>query len=305
MSNQSLAQQSVDYYRVEQAIRFVETNFQNQPSLDEIAASVYLSKYHFHRLFKRWAGIGPVRFMQFLTLDYAKQRLAESRTLLDTTFDAGLSGPSRLHDLFVTFEAMTPGEFKRLGADLAIAYGFHPTPFGLCLAATTERGICYLGFVDGDNRSAALHLLRQQWPKASLSENRTGTRPVVRRLFAAPPSPDGRPFHLLLQGTNFQVNVWRALLTLPRSLVVSYEDVAAYLGNPRAYRAVAGAVAVNPVAFLIPCHRVIAKSGSIHRYRWGAPRKKAILGWEAAGTEGGNHASSPLMPVGESAATAD
>jgi len=282
MENKNFSQYSEDYKRIERAIRFVEANFKSQPSLDEIAESAYLSKYHFQRLFKRWAGISPAQFLQFLTLEYAKEKLVESRSLLDTSLDAGLSGPSRLHDLFLTFVAMTPGEFKRLGADLKIEYGFHPTPFGECLLATTDRGICHLGFLAGNDHSTAFDQLQQNWPGAKLIENQANTASIVNNIFIPAHAGESRPFHLLLKGTNFQVNVWQALLTIPRGSMVSYQDMADYVGNPKAFRAVAGAIALNPVAYLIPCHRVIAKSGQIRGYRWGSARKRAILGWEAA-----------------------
>jgi AraC family transcriptional regulator of adaptative response/methylated-DNA-[protein]-cysteine methyltransferase len=282
MKPKNFSQHSEDYQRIERAIRFVEANFKSQPSLDEIAESAYLSKYHFQRLFKRWAGISPVQFLQFLTLEYAKEKLAESRSLLDTSLDAGLSGPSRLHDLFLTFVAMTPGEFKRLGTGLKIEYGHHPTPFGECLLATTNRGICHLGFPDGNDHPTALDQLQQNWPGAKLIENQANTGSIVNHIFTPTHASESRPFHLLLKGTNFQVNVWQALLTIPRGNMVSYQDMADYIGHPKAFRAVAGAIALNPVAYLIPCHRVIAKSGQIRGYRWGSARKRAILGWEAA-----------------------
>jgi AraC family transcriptional regulator of adaptative response/methylated-DNA-[protein]-cysteine methyltransferase len=282
MEDKHLSQQSEDYQRIERAIRFLETNFKSQPSLDEIAESAYLSKFHFQRLFKRWAGVSPVQFLQFLTLEYAKEKLSESRSLLDTSLDAGLSGPSRLHDLFLTFVAMTPGEFKRLGAGLKIEYGFHPTPFGECILATTDRGICHLGFTDSDSQTTALHELQDKWPDAQFMENQTNTGSIVDHIFTSAHSGESRPFHLLLKGTNFQVNVWQALLTLPRGSMVSYQDIADFLGHPKAFRAVAGAIALNPVAYLIPCHRVITKAGQISGYRWGTARKRAILGWEAA-----------------------
>lgn len=282
MDDNNFCQKSEDYRRIEQAINFVESSFKSQPTLDEIAESVHLSKYHFNRLFKRWAGISPVRFLHFLTLEYSKQKLAESESLLDISLDAGLSGPSRLHDLFVTFEAMTPGEFKRLGKDLKIEYGFHPTPFGECLLATTHRGICHLGFVDGGDRSTALQQVRENWPEANFIGNNSAIGLIVNNIFSATPRPESRPFHLLLKGTNFQINVWRALLTIPRGGIVSYQDIAALIKLPKGSRAVGNAIAVNSLGYLIPCHRVIAKSGKIHRYRWGAPRKKAILGWEAS-----------------------
>lgn len=282
MNATDFSQQSEDYQRIEKAIRFIENNFTSQPTLDQISESVHLSKYHFNRLFKRWAGISPIQFQQILTLEYAKKKLADSRSLLDTAFDAGLSGPGRLHDLFVTFEAMTPGEFKKMGAGLEISYGFDYTPFGQCLVAVTERGICHLGFVDKDNRAEAFNHLQQNWPEATLFEEETHIRQIVSRIFRLKQPADSRPFHLHLKGTNFQVNVWRALLTIPTGSIVSYQDIAALIGHPKAFRAVANAIAINPVGYLIPCHRVISKSGKIHQYRWGSARKKAIVGWEAS-----------------------
>ena len=282
MMESEFAQQSRDYHRVEQAIGFLEANFRDRPSLDEIASSVHLSRYHFQRLFKRWAGISPTQFLHYLTLEYAKERLLESQSILDTALDAGLSGPSRLHDLFVSFEAITPGEYKGRGAGLQITFGFHDTPFGTCLLATTSRGICALHFVEGGDLPTAVERLTRHWPRASFAQDRLQTRPLVARIFAPVPADRSRPFHLLLRGTNFQVKVWQALLAIPPGAMVSYQDVAAYVGKPDSARAVSGAIARNPIAYLIPCHRVISKAGKIHRYRWGATRKKAILGWEAS-----------------------
>jgi AraC family transcriptional regulator of adaptative response/methylated-DNA-[protein]-cysteine methyltransferase len=277
----SFSQQANDYQRVEQAIRYLEANFRAQPSLDEIAKSVHLSKYHFQRLFKRWAGISPTQFLQFLTISYTKQKLVESESVFDTALEAGLSGSSRLHDLFVTFEAMTPGEYKKQGADLEISYGFHGSPFGPCLLATTKRGICGLSFVQ-DGQATALAQLMANWPKARFAEKSSKTQPIVDQVFAPMLANQPYPFHLLLKGTNFQVNVWQALLAIPRGAMVSYQDVAAYIGQPNATRAVANAIAHNPIGYLIPCHRVIRKDGTIHGYQWGRERKQAILGWEAS-----------------------
>ncbi len=282
MKLQDLSQQSDDYRRIEKAIRFIAHNYRTQPSLDQIAASANLSRYHFDRLFKRWAGISPIQFVQFLTLDYTKHQLAESRSLLDTSLAAGLSGPSRLHDLFVTFEAMTPGEFKKQGRGLQIEYGFCDSPFGECLLATTARGICSFGFIAAGGQAEAVENLFQAWPESQFSENPAGLCPLVADMFPAVPNETRRPFNLLLKGTNFQVNVWKALLRIPEGRVVSYQDIAWLVGRPKSFRAVANAVAINPVAYLIPCHRVIAQTGKINQYRWGSSRKKAILGWEAA-----------------------
>ena len=282
MNEKDFTQQSDDYRRIEKAIGYVEANFKSQPTLDQIAESTHLSKHHFDRLFKRWAGISPMQFLQFLTLEHTKQKLAESKSLLDTSLEAGLSGPGRLHDLFVTFEAITPGEFKQMGAGLKMEYGFHPTPFGGCFLVLTDRGISHLSFIDGDDHAVVLSQFQQNWPEATLAENQARTGSMVNRIFSFDHTSESRPFHLQLKGTNFQVCVWRALLTIPMGNVVCYQDIAAYIGCPKAFRAVGNAIAINPVGYLIPCHRVIAKSGRIHQYRWGAVRKKAILGWEAS-----------------------
>ncbi len=276
------SQQSEDFQRIAKAIQFIEDNFKSQPTLDKIAESVHLSKYHFDRLFKRWAGVSPIQFLQFITLEYSKQKLIESKSLLETSLDAGLSGPSRLHDLFVTFDAMTPGDFKKQGAGLKISYGFCESPFGECLLATTKRGICYFGFVEKGERSEILNQLYQTWSGSGFEENPTDICSIVKDIFRSDQQKSAHPFNVQIKGTNFQINVWKALLNIPKGCVVSYQDVASYIGHPKAFRAVASTIAINPVAFLIPCHRVIAKSGKIHQYRWGSARKKALIGWEAA-----------------------
>ncbi len=276
------SQQSADFYRIEKAIQFIADNFKSQPRLEQIAQSVCLSRFHFNRLFKRWAGISPIQFMQYMTLDYTKQQLIASKNLLETSYKSGLSGPSRLHDLFVTFEGMTPGEFKKHGAGLHISYGFSETPFGECLVAKTQRGICYLGFVAQGKQTETLDQLFKTWPGSQFAENFAEANAIVKHIFNLDRQKRARQFNLQLKGTNFQINVWRALLNIPQGHVVSYQDIATYIGHPNAFRAVANAVAINPVAYLIPCHRVIAKSGKIDRYRWGAERKKALIGWEAA-----------------------
>ena len=282
MTPNDFSHQADNYQRIEKAIRFIEEHFKARPNLDQIAASAHLSRHHFDRLFKRWAGVSPMQFMQYLTLNYTKQKLAESRSLLDTSLEAGLSGPGRLHDLFVTFEAMSPGEYKKQGAGLDIIYGFSDSPFGECLLAITGRGICHLGFLENDRRASALDQLIAKLPRAAFSENHDRTAPVVKAIFDPDRTAGRGPFNLYLKGTNFQIKVWQALLRIPEGWVVSYADIAAYLGRPQAFRAVANAVARNPVGYLIPCHRVIAKSGRIHQYRWGTARKKALVGWEAA-----------------------
>jgi len=274
-------QLSEDYQRIEQAIHFLERNAHRQPDLAAVAAHIGLSEYHFQRLFTRWAGISPKRFLQFLTKENAKALLARFTPLLETAYEVGLSSPGRLHDLFVQCEAVTPGEFKSKGEGVIISYGFHPTPFGECLLGVTDRGICHLAFVQGGDRDAALRDLRSAWANARLRASPERTRPLVERIFAPSQQPS-LPIHLLLHGTNFQIKVWEALLRIPTGQVTSYEDIAAHLRIPAAARAVGNALANNPIAYLIPCHRVIRKVGEFGDYRYGPARKKAILAWEMA-----------------------
>ena len=273
-----------DYERIERAIRFLEQNYQHQPGLKELARDAGLSEFHFQRLFRRWAGISPKRFLQYLTAGYAARRLCASGSNLEVAYEAGLSGSGRLHDLFINLHAVTPGELKRAGAGLTIHYGFHPSPFGECLIGVTARGVCHLGFVSAGENHDALAELAAEWPHARLAEAPRATRPVARRLFARSDN-DAPNINLHVPGTNFQIKVWEALLRIPPGRVASYEDIARRIHAPRAVRAVANAVAHNPVAWLIPCHRVIRKSGMLGGYRWGETRKKALLAWEAARTE--------------------
>jgi len=270
-----------DYDRIEQAIRFLEEHVQEQPSLEEIAASIHLSPYHFTRLFKRWAGVTPKRFLQFLTLNYAKRLLDESRSVLDVSYAAGLSGPGRLHDHFVTLDAITPGEYKNRGMGLNIAYGTHDTRFGRCLIGVTERGLCAFHFVGEDGPAPLLDHVRSTWPNAHLIEDTTATQPIITRILHQAREQPGRPLHLLVKGTNFQVKVWQALLRIPPGRILAYEDVARLAGH-RSPRAVSTAIAQNPIGYLIPCHRVVRKTGELGGYRWGRSRKKALFGWEAA-----------------------
>jgi AraC family transcriptional regulator of adaptative response/methylated-DNA-[protein]-cysteine methyltransferase len=275
-------QLSQDYQRVERAIRYLEDHYQEQPSLEQVAATIGLSEYHFQRLFARWVGISPKRFLQYLTKEHAKALLESSSSVLDATYESGLSSPGRLHDLFVTCEAVTPGEYKSHGEGLAISYGFHPSPFGECMLAVTDRGICGLAFCENDNRQKALADLRARWRKARLQEDPMRTSKTLEQVFENRTSEDPLDLHLLLNGTNFQIKVWEALLRIPPGRLVSYEEIAVYMGMPKAARAVSRAVATNPIAYIIPCHRVIRKMGNFGGYRWGAARKKAILGWEMA-----------------------
>jgi len=267
-----------DYELVEQAIHFIEENFQKQPSLEETARAVGLSEYHFQRLFRRWAGISPKRFLQFVTAAHAKGLLKERRGLVDVAYGSGLSSASRLHDLFINIEAATPGEVRGKGHKLTIRYGFHQSPFGECFIAITDKGICCLEFTGG-NRDEAVASLAEQWQKAKLIQDQKGTKGLVDRIFAGTSQRGENPLHV--KGTNFQIKVWEALLKVPQGAVVSYEELAALAGKPKAVRAVANAVAHNPVAFLIPCHRVIRKTGGIGGYHWGSTKKTAILLWES------------------------
>jgi AraC family transcriptional regulator, regulatory protein of adaptative response / methylated-DNA-[protein]-cysteine methyltransferase len=278
------SQLAEDYQRIEQAIRYLEENFLEQPNLSATASSIGLSEFHFQRLFTRWVGISPKRFLQFLTKEHAKNLLRQPVDLLEATYASGLSSPSRLHDLFVACEAVTPGEYKNHGAGLTIQYGFHQTPFGECLLARTARGICALAFVDGGGRQPALKDLSLKWRQARLEEDPAATAPLVANIFQPSDQRTGK-LSLLLNGTNFQIKVWEALLRIPSGSVVTYEDIALSIGMPRAARAVSNAVANNPVAVLIPCHRVIRKDGAFGGYHYGTARKKALLGWEMAQAE--------------------
>lgn len=271
-----------DYRRIEQAIVYLEEHALEQPSLDDVAEHIGLSSYHFQRLFKSWAGVSPKRFLQYLTIENAKKLLRESTSVLDTALDVGLSGPSRLHDLFVSVEAMTPGEFKAQGKDLIISYGFHATPFGECLLAVTPRGICSLAFVEPETRSVALKELQEAWQEATLVENPNAGKDTIKTIFGHTRGQTQVPLKVLLRGTNFQVKVWQALLRIPEGTVVSYGSLADAVGHPGAHRAVGTAVGHNPVAYLIPCHRVLRTNGDIGGYHWGTTRKRAILARESA-----------------------
>jgi AraC family transcriptional regulator of adaptative response/methylated-DNA-[protein]-cysteine methyltransferase len=283
---EDLSQAAQDYQTVERAIRFLEENFRRQPSLSEVAAHVNLSEYHFQRLFSRWVGISPKRFLQYLTKEHAKQVLERSRSVLDVAYDVGLTGPGRLHDLLVTCEAVTPGEYKQRGAGLVIRYGFHPSPFGECLLGVTDRGICWLSFSADGGRERELQELQESWSAASFMPDDGATGPLVQRIFRPTGDATLPPLHLFVRGTNFQIKVWEALLRIPPGSILAYEDLARWLGRPTAARAVGNAVAHNYISYLIPCHRVLRNNGSISNYRWGSTRKRAILAWESAVTLG-------------------
>jgi AraC family transcriptional regulator of adaptative response/methylated-DNA-[protein]-cysteine methyltransferase len=296
---------STGYVQIEAAIRYLDDHFQEQPSLDEVARHVNMSPYHFQRLFRHWVGISPKRFLQFLTIEYAKTLLDESRSVLDATYETGLSSPGRMHDLFVTIDAVTPGEFSRQGAGLKIWYGIHPSPFGQCLLAATERGICDLSFITGVGREQCVADLHQRWKQAELDESPLVTHPLFDQIFPSTPQNGRRTVTLFLRGTNFQIKVWEALLRIPTGFVSSYEDIARYIGKPSAARAVGNAVANNPISYIIPCHRVIRKMGLAGNYRWNPARKKAMLAWEAARRHQKDKEIAPEVVAGESHTSAN
>ena len=273
-----------DYQLVEQAIFFLDRNARRQPELREIAASVGLSEFHFQRLFQRWAGVSPKRFLQFQTAQEAKRVLRQSGDLLDASFHSGLSGPGRLHDLIVNVEAVTPGEYKRRGAGLAISWGVHASPFGDCLLGLTPRGVCALEFLQPESADEALTRLRSHWENAQLVHAPQLTAPVAARIFG-PHTQRQAPLAVLVKGTNFQVKVWEALLRVPAGAITSYAQLAERVGQPRAARAVGSAIAANPIAYLIPCHRVIRNTGAFGDYRWGALRKRVLVSAELAQAE--------------------
>lgn len=269
-----------DYARIEKALAFITERTGEQPDLDAIAAAAGLSPFHFQRLFTRWVGVSPKKFLQSLTLEQAKACLAESGSVLDAAYASGLSAPSRLHDLFVAHEAVTPGEFKRRGEGLEIAYGWAQSPFGDVLILTTARGICGLAFELDGGRAATLADMTARWPHARYVEDAARVARLARTIFAP---QHGERLDLVLYGSPFQIKVWEALLRIPAGSLVSYDAVAtAVSGSARGSRAVGGAVGDNPISYLIPCHRVIRKSGVISHYHWGRPRKLALIGWEAA-----------------------
>ncbi len=274
----STVARSRHYEVIARAIAFIRSHARSQPTLEEIADAVHLSPCHLQRLFADWAGISPKRFLQYLTKEYAKQQLAASADVLTVAENAGLSSTSRLHDLMVSCEAMTPGEIKSAGRGMAIGYGFAPSPFGDVLAAWTSRGICHFAFCVADE-AAMLAELSALWPHAALTRDDGRARELLLQIF--PQTPRRGAVHLMLRGTNFQIKVWEALIHTEFGRVVSYRQLARQAGAPKAQRAVGSALAANTIAFLIPCHRVIREGGDVGNYRWGPERKLALLGWEA------------------------
>lgn len=270
-----------DYERIASAIEFIVSRVDRQPTLQAIADHLHLSPFHFQRMFSRWAGVSPKRFLQVLTLERAKQLLAEAKPLLEVADSLGLSSASRLYDHFVQLEAMTPGEYKTGGAGLHLSYAVHDTPFGKAFIAMTPKGICNFSFMDSTTAEQYLEMLRKHWPQAVLHEERQQTLATIHAMFSGDIALD-RPISLHVSGTNFQVSVWKALLQIKPATLASYTQVANAVGRPNSARAVGQAVGANPVAFLIPCHRVIQQSGKLGGYHWGLTRKHAIHAWESA-----------------------
>jgi AraC family transcriptional regulator of adaptative response/methylated-DNA-[protein]-cysteine methyltransferase len=275
-----------DYERIARAIRFIERNLTNQPGLPELAAELGLSRFHLQKLFLRWAGVTPKRFLQFLTVEYAKHLLAQSHSVLDVSLETGLSSPARLHDHFTTLEAVTPGDYKRQGEGLDIDYGVHPSPFGPMFLATSQRGIVRLAFLtDAADTTAERYALQSVWSRARLTADQAATATIAGRVFDRSDQADA-PLPVLVKGSNFQIQVWKALLQIPAGSLCSYEQLARAIARPAACRAVGQALAVNSVGYLIPCHRVIRSLGTVGGYRWGATRKQVLLAWEAAQIQG-------------------
>ena len=269
------------YAQMAAAIRYLRAQQAQQPNLAEVAAQVGLSEFHFQRLFSRWVGVSPKRFLQFLTKERAKAALKASQSLLEASFSAGLSGPGRLHDLLVTCEAMSPGEIKAQGAGLTISFGTACSPFGAVLLAWTARGLCHLAFFDDDGTLAQAELQRL-WPQAQMCAEQASAQAYATRIFA--PAGHNQPLNLLLRGSNFQLQVWQALLATQPGQVLGYAQLASLAGKPKAARAVGSALAANTLGFLIPCHRVIRETGEVGHFRWGSERKELMQGWEAAHT---------------------
>lgn len=277
----SIQEQHRDYLRIRDAIHFVAAHRLDQPSLEELSKYLHLSEYHLQRLFTRWAGVSPKSFLQYLTKEHAK-RMLRQHSVNECALAVGLSGPSRLHDLMISCESVTPGEYQSMGQNLGISWGFHPTPFGQCLLAATLRGVCFLAFFDTeDQRSDVMHDLRAEWSKAMLVEDLQTTQVWIERIFQ-PVRSVGQPLSVVLKGSPFQLKVWEALLHIQDGEVCTYADVATSIGQPNATRAVASAIAKNQIGYLIPCHRVIRSTGESSGYRWGFERKQAILAREYA-----------------------
>jgi AraC family transcriptional regulator of adaptative response/methylated-DNA-[protein]-cysteine methyltransferase len=276
-----LAAAAADYDVVRRAIGHIRGHWREQPEIEAIAEAAGVTPTELHHLFRRWAGLTPKAFLQALTLDGARQLLRDSASVLDATYEVGLSGPGRLHDLFVTHEAMSPGEWKTGGEGLTVFFGFHPSPFGSALVMATERGLAGLAFADPGEEPAALADMKARWPRATYVENSARTAAIARRIFDSSQWQQDKPLRVVLIGTDWEVRVWETLLQIPMGRLTTYSDIASKIRKPAAARAVGAAVGKNPVSFVVPCHRVVGKSGDLTGYHWGITRKRAMLGWEA------------------------
>ncbi len=276
----------INYQRIEQAIQYLEKNFKRQPELTEVAEEVSVSPFHFQRIFTEWAGISPKRFLQFLTVDFLKARLKQSKNLAEAAEAAGLSSQSRVYDLFTTLEAVTPQEYKEKGSGIRINYGFHETPFGLALIGVTERGVCWLSFITADaDPNFQLLEMKEHWHNSVFHQDQQLTESFITKIFNRKDAEAQSKLHVFVKGTNFQIKVWEALLKLPVGSLTTYNDIAVQIQNPQAMQAVGSAVGSNHIAYLIPCHRVIRKDGILGEYRWSPTRKKSMIGWEMAKVE--------------------
>jgi AraC family transcriptional regulator, regulatory protein of adaptative response / methylated-DNA-[protein]-cysteine methyltransferase len=270
-----------DYDSVRRAIAFISEHWRAQPTIESMAEASGVTPDELHHLFRRWAGLTPKAFMQALTLDHAKGLLRDSASVLDAALESGLSGPGRLHDLFVTHEAMSPGEWKNGGAGMTLRYGFHPSPFGTAIVIASGRGLAGLAFADAGEEQASLADMQRRWPRATYVEDRAGTADLAQRIFDTKMWRADQPLRVVLIGTDFEVRVWETLLKIPMGRAVSYSDIASCISRPKASRAVGAAIGKNPVSFVVPCHRALGKSGALTGYHWGITRKQAMLGWEA------------------------
>ncbi len=274
----NLKNENENYTKIEKVIKYIDENFKEQPTIDDIAEYIGMSKFHLIRVFKEYVGVTPIQFLQSVTLNYAKEHLKESKSILDSSLDIGLSSSSRLHDLFVNIIGVTPKEYKELGKNVDITYGYGSTPFGVALIGFTKRGVSYLGFVDSsnENKESLFYRFKEIWAKANLIENNEKAQEYLNKIFI-----DKEKFDLFVKGTNFQINIWKALLNIPNGSITTYQDIANKINKPKAVRAVASAIGSNHIGYLIPCHRVLAKSGAMSGYRWGIERKKILVAYEA------------------------
>jgi AraC family transcriptional regulator of adaptative response/methylated-DNA-[protein]-cysteine methyltransferase len=270
-----------DYDSVRRAIGFISEHWRAQPTIEAIADAASVTPDELHHLFRRWAGLTPKAFMQALTLDHAKGLLRDSASVLDAALDSGLSGPGRLHDLFVTHEAMSPGEWKNGGAGMTLRFGFHPSPFGTAIVIASGRGLAGLAFADPGEEQPALADMQRRWPRASYLEDHAGTAALAQRVFDIKMWRPDQPLRVVLIGTDFEVRVWETLLKIPMGRAVCYSDIASRINSPKASRAVGAAVGKNPISFVVPCHRALGKGGALTGYHWGLTRKQAMIGWEA------------------------